>query len=205
MAEIRKPGRPRVGEQQVGRERIVEGVIEYVRAGHSDISRREISAYLGITPALITYYFPKGFSLLTEAVDRQSIRWRHKLDDLCEQREASSQVFDSLQHLIITMYKADAHIVDLQTSLWRAGHMPYFLVDEMKRKASMLLMSGERTQVKRNMAMITMSIIWGACEHCVRDHSDGFQTNIFNSEALASGRLVVACWAPKTALITEDA
>lgn len=206
MTEARRPGRPKIGDQQVGRERIVEGVINYIRAGYSDISRREIACHLKITPALITYYFPKGFSLLTEAVGKQAERWLDRIDALCAHDERSqSQKFDQLQQLIISMYVTDAHIVELQTSLWRAGHVPYSLVAEMKKKASLLLFSSEAPQASAMSSFMT-SIIWGACEHCVRDHRDELEPHIFNSEELVSGKLVVASWGtPRIVSIAEEA
>ena len=191
MIDVRRPGRPKVGDQQVGRERIVDGVIEYIRSGHSDISRREIASYLKITPALLSYYFPRGFSLLTEAVGRQASRWQQRIDELCEQQDLDpSQKMDRLQQLIISMYANDAHIVELQTSLWRDGHMSFCLTAEMKKKMYALFLSVEyRSEIAT--ASFMTSIIWGACEHCVRDHSDDLRPHIFNSQELVSGNLVV--------------
>ncbi len=191
MSDARRPGRPKFGDQQVGRERIVDGVIDYIRSGRSDISRREIASYLRITPALLTYYFPRGFSLLTEAVGRQASRWQQRIDDLCEQQDLNpSQKMDHLQQLIISMYANDAHIIELQTSLWRAGHMSFCLIAEMKRKINTLFLSIEYRSGVATASFMT-SIIWGACEHCVRDHSDDLQPHIFDSGELVSGNLVV--------------
>ena len=191
MTDTRRPGRPKVGDQQVGRERIVDGVIEYIRSGRSDISRREIASYLKITPALLTYYFPRGFSLLTEAVGRQASRWQQRIDDLCKQQDLNpSQKMDHLQQIIISMYANDAHIVELQTSLWRAGHMPFCLIAEMKKKMYSFFLSAEYCSEIVTASFLT-SIIWGACEHCVRDHSDDLQPHIFDSEELVSGNLVI--------------
>ena len=207
MNDVRRPGRPKVGDQQVGRERIIDGVIDYIRSGRSDISRREIASYLKITPALLTYYFPRGFSLLTEAVGRQADRWQQRLDDLCERQDLNpSQKMDHLQQLIISMYANDAHIVELQTSLWRAGHMSFCLIAEMKKKMYSLFHSFEY-RPKVATASVMTSIVWGACEHCVRDHSDELQPHIFNSDELVSGNLVVyrmAGTASKVSMMTAD-
>ena len=61
-------GRPTRGEKQVGRSRMIEKMREIMRAKPKiDIQRREIAEFMGVTPALVGYYFPDKRSLIEEA------------------------------------------------------------------------------------------------------------------------------------------
>ena len=191
MVDVRKQGRPKFGDQQVGRDRIIDGLIEYIRAGYTDISRREIALYLGITPALITYYFPKGYCLLTETVGRQADLWRSKMEQLCAEPSYNAQQRVGLmQQLIIAMYTRDAYIIELQTSLWRAGRMASSVVIDMK-KSMRESIAADTSQFDSGSVSLITSIIWGACEHRVRDHASEQHGYLFESVELVAGKLLV--------------
>ena len=64
----RGPGRPRHEDREVGREKLIERARAAMNLRpRTDIQRREIADAVGVTPALITYYFPDKWSLLEEA------------------------------------------------------------------------------------------------------------------------------------------
>ena len=70
MVEKRLQGRPSRGENEVGRAKIVEMLQDLLRRGnHRDVSRKQLAEQVGVTPALITYYFPARDELLLQATE----------------------------------------------------------------------------------------------------------------------------------------
>lgn len=65
----RLQGRPVRGEGDVGRDRLIDAARTLLRAGGgSDLSRKAVAEIAGVTPALISYYFPEKNSLVSAAV-----------------------------------------------------------------------------------------------------------------------------------------
>jgi AcrR family transcriptional regulator len=61
-------GRPRQSEREVGRDKLIEQSRKVMNLRpRMDIQRREIAEIVGVTPALINYYFPNKWTLLEEA------------------------------------------------------------------------------------------------------------------------------------------
>ncbi len=70
---IRPQGRPPRGGQETGRDHLIESTRGAMRARPKlDIQRREIAEYAGVTPALVSYYFPDK-AVLFEAAARPVI------------------------------------------------------------------------------------------------------------------------------------
>jgi AcrR family transcriptional regulator len=68
MVERRAQGRPARGPEVVGRERILAGTREFLRSNKAtEITRKNIAESVGVTPALISYYFPERINLLEAA------------------------------------------------------------------------------------------------------------------------------------------
>lgn len=66
--EMRSQGRPARGEGEVGRMRLLERTREALKAKPKiDLQRREIALAAGVTPALVSYYYPDKWDLLTAA------------------------------------------------------------------------------------------------------------------------------------------
>ncbi len=64
----RAQGRPSRGETEVGSQKIVEGMRAALRSlRKTNITRKDIAFYAGVTPALVTYYFPERDSLIESA------------------------------------------------------------------------------------------------------------------------------------------
>jgi AcrR family transcriptional regulator len=61
-------GRPRQSEREVGRDKLIEQSRKIMNLRpRMDIQRREIAEIVGVTPALINYYFPDKWTLLEAA------------------------------------------------------------------------------------------------------------------------------------------
>ncbi len=64
----RAQGRPARGDTEVGSFRIVEGMRNTLRAMKTaNVTRKDIAACAGVTPALVTYYFPERNGLIEAA------------------------------------------------------------------------------------------------------------------------------------------
>ena len=64
----RVQGRPARGENEVGVQRIVEGMRAALRASQTTtVSRKDVAGRAGVTPALVTYYFPERTDLIEAA------------------------------------------------------------------------------------------------------------------------------------------
>ena len=66
--ETRSQGRPARGDGEVGRLRLLERTREALKAKpRIDLQRREIALAAGVTPALVSYYYPDKWDLLAAA------------------------------------------------------------------------------------------------------------------------------------------
>ncbi|RYB03259.1 TetR/AcrR family transcriptional regulator [Lichenibacterium ramalinae] len=66
--EMRSQGRPARGDGEVGRIRLLERTREALKAKPKiDLQRREIALAAGVTPALVSYYYPDKWDLLAAA------------------------------------------------------------------------------------------------------------------------------------------
>ena len=64
----RAQGRPAHGQTEVGSQKIVEGMRAALRSlGNTNVTRKDIAGYAGVTPALVTYYFPERDALIKAA------------------------------------------------------------------------------------------------------------------------------------------
>ena len=64
----RVQGRPTRGANEVGSQKIVEGMRVALRAQKTtNVTRKDIALHADVTPALVTYYFPERSSLIEAA------------------------------------------------------------------------------------------------------------------------------------------
>ena len=68
MQEKRAQGRPARGDSEVGSHKIVEGMRCALRQMKTtNVTRKDVASYAGVTPALVTYYFPDRNGLVEAA------------------------------------------------------------------------------------------------------------------------------------------
>ena len=66
--EKRAQGRPPRGENEVGSHKIVEGMRNALRTTRTvNVTRKDVASFAGVTPALVTYYFPERNGLIEAA------------------------------------------------------------------------------------------------------------------------------------------
>ena len=110
----RVQGRPARGENEVGAARIVEGMRAALRASQNPkVSRKEIAGHAGVTPALVTYYFPERNDLIEAAtlpvvralVDRTTFFLEHE-------GPARQRLCQAIE-VVLEAYTCDAAVIAL--------------------------------------------------------------------------------------------
>ena len=110
----RAQGRPARGENEVGAQKIVVGMRVALRAlKNTNITRKDLARYAGVTPALVTYYFPERNTLI-EAATLPVVR-----ELVAEVRASLNRVGSAQQKLsraveiLLQYYTRDAVIIQL--------------------------------------------------------------------------------------------
>ena len=67
MSVVRLQGRPKLGPSSVGISRIIADALDMIRRGERFTTRRDLAAKIGITPALLNYYFGKNNDFLEKS------------------------------------------------------------------------------------------------------------------------------------------
>ena len=114
MLDKRAQGRPARGSATVGPKKIVEGMQEALRSLQtSNVTRKDIARFAGVTPALVTYYFPER-DVLIEAATSPVIE---SLAVIIRQRLSQDvDPHSMLLHIIydiVTCYSKNINIVEL--------------------------------------------------------------------------------------------
>ena len=110
----RAQGRPTRGQTEVGSQKIVEGMRAALRSlGNTNVTRKDIALYAGVTPALVTYYFPERDALIEAAtvplVEALLINVKACLTEAC----SAKQQFLGAINVLLECYARDAVIIKL--------------------------------------------------------------------------------------------
>ena len=110
----RVQGRPARGDDEVGAQKIVEGMRAALRTlQNTKVSRKDVAGHAGVTPALVTYYFPERNSLV-EAVTLPVVRALvHKVRDCIERDGPARQRLIEAIEVLLEGYAADAAVIAL--------------------------------------------------------------------------------------------
>ena len=118
MSIKRSQGRPIRGADVVGREKILDGARDFLRSDTSEaISRKNLAEYIGVTPALISYYFP-DYSALLDAAARPVIEgYVEQLRTIVDGLSSSEDKLRKVIGLFIQCNKRDGRILDCFATL----------------------------------------------------------------------------------------
>jgi AcrR family transcriptional regulator len=112
MHEKRAQGRPGRGTDEVGKTKVIEGTRAFLRSQSRDLTRKDIAEFIGVTPALVSYYFPERFELVEAAtapvVADHADRLQSVVRSHVEPHEKLRRVISSL----IDLHFQDGKIVD---------------------------------------------------------------------------------------------
>lgn len=109
----RLPGRPRQSESEVGREKLIEDARKVISIRpRTDIQRREIADVVGVTPALINYYFSNKWDLL-EAASYPSINGLFiAIDSVISSHNSMELKFDKLIDVYLSFHANNSYALD---------------------------------------------------------------------------------------------
>ena len=177
MQEKRAQGRPARGDNEVGSQKIVEGMQVALRTLQTtNVTRKEIAWYAGVTPALVTYYFPERNALIEAAtlpvvqalVDKVLVI----IDECKSLREALPQMVDAL----LESYSRDAAIIELFSEYKAAT--PEAVVPDLLRGLDLAVRSFFQQRLNDEKRCIYNSeflqkALLGMCKAVARRHATG--------------------------------
>lgn len=169
MAEKRGQGRPGRDAQEVGRDRLVEMVrVAMHPRPKIDIQRREIADVAGVTPALVSYYFPDKWTLL-EAAARPIIEMH--VDRVREMLRSTMSPVDKIKQLIrlyIVFNREHGHLLDYYLASIdkkSAGESLEFLAKVHGEIIDFLRTAVDERCLRDTNAEVLHSIIWSICQY----------------------------------------
>ena len=114
VLEKRAQGRPARGDNEVGSQKIVEGMQVALRTLQTtNVTRKEIAWYAGVTPALVTYYFPERNALIEAATLPVVEALVEKVSACLEATSAPQLALPNAVNVLLEYYGRDAAIIDL--------------------------------------------------------------------------------------------
>lgn len=112
--EKRAQGRPARGDNEVGSQKIVEGMQVALRTLQTtNVTRKEIAWYAGVTPALVTYYFPERNALIEAATLPVVEALVDKVSACLEQTSSAHLALPHAVNVLLEYYARDSAIIDL--------------------------------------------------------------------------------------------
>ena len=112
--EKRAQGRPARGDNEVGSQKIVEGMQVALRTLQTtNVTRKEIAWYAGVTPALVTYYFPERNALIEAATLPVVEALVDKVSACLEQTSSAQLALPHAVAVLLEYYARDSAIIDL--------------------------------------------------------------------------------------------
>ena len=114
VQEKRAQGRPARGDNEVGSQKIVEGMQVALRTLQTtNVTRKEIAWYAGVTPALVTYYFPERNALIEAATLPVVEALVDKMTACLEQTSSVQLALPGAVCVLLEYYARDSAIIDL--------------------------------------------------------------------------------------------
>lgn len=167
----RLQGRPVRGEGDVGRDRLIDAARTLLRSGGgSDLSRKAVAEIAGVTPALISYYFPEKNSLVSAAV-RPVIEQRlAQLDAILDAPGSRAAKLRDLIALFIGFNAAEGSLLDCYIALCKtdeAGRSKKPRLHAARRRLTEFYNQGVEAGEWRPLdADLFFLALWGMCK-CV--------------------------------------
>lgn len=184
MSESRPQGRPRRGVAEVGREKIISRLQGVFRSGTAvDLSRKSLAELAGVTPALISYYFPKKEVLFEQISGPIICCYRAEMEEIMMGALPNNAKLRGVISLLVALYTRDGRILDMYTGVMQGiGHSDNPSRCEVFRMTQMLadFLSRWRGRPAEDDfdAAVLQGAVWGMCrfaahvgmEKTERDH-----------------------------------
>ncbi len=110
----RVQGRPARGDNEVGVQKIVDGMRAALRAlQNTKVSRKDVADHAGVTPALVTYYFPERNNLIEAATLPVVSALLDRVRSCVEQDGPARQRLRQAIEVLLESYSSDAPVIEL--------------------------------------------------------------------------------------------
>lgn len=163
MHDRRPQGRPSRGQAEVGRDKILEALRGLLRSTQFfDLSRKVVAASAGVTPALVSYYFPRKEQLLEDAVTPIIAKYHEEIKSILGAQMTRHQKRTGVIRILMRMYRCDGRLFDVYRDFVerrRCSEKP--LGSIMSAFAELFIYS--ETQEDQLDVAIVYGAIWGMC------------------------------------------
>jgi AcrR family transcriptional regulator len=113
MTETRAQGRPPRGDGEVGRTRLLDRTRDALKSKPKiDMQRREIAIFAGVTPALVSYYYPDKWDLFAAAARPVVEAYVEEMREILHQMVAPRLKVLCLVHLFIEFNFHQGYLLD---------------------------------------------------------------------------------------------
>lgn len=161
----RMQGRPLRGAGDVGREKLVEAARTVLRRRvPASLSRKAVADVAGVTPALVSYYFPDPDSLVAAAT------WPligKRIDELMGIVDDSTSWQDRLTRAVgflVALNEAETTLIDRMIEAWRNKTLDPVLDDAYGRLRDFYLGGVEAGAWRSLDPDLFLHAIWGMCK-----------------------------------------
>ena len=165
----RGQGRPGTDAQEVGRDRLLERVRAAMRLPpRVDIQRREIADVAGVTPALVSYYFPDKWTLRDAAARPVVEAHIEQIRALLQSAEPLATKLKGLVRQYIAFNREHGHLLDYyMESIQKRGDAEG--LDALAAAHREIVAFLHHNVDERNLGgaspEILQSLIWSTCRH----------------------------------------
>lgn len=174
MNASRAQGRPRRGASEVGRDRIIRRLQVVFRFEEADCSRKSLAELAGVTPALISYYFPKRETLLEEVSRPVIAAYRMELEQIVETIAPMGERLRGIAKLLVRLYTLDRNLLDIYVEVMRKPRRAINVADqsEVDRMTGLLatfFASWRGLPMPQDFdAAVLQGAIWGMCRFATK-------------------------------------
>lgn len=169
MLEVRAQGRPARGDKEVGRARLLERARHIMNAKPKvDLQRREIALAAGVTPALVSYYYPDKWDLVAAAGQPIIAAYAAEARAIMSAPGTAQRRLGALTYLFVEFNFRNSHLLDffLENSGRMSRRDDMKLVQDVKADLTDFFDGLIRTGVLRDVgAAFVRSALWGICRH----------------------------------------
>lgn len=166
--ELRSQGRPARGDGEVGRTRLLERTREAMRGKPKiDMQRREIAMFAGVTPALVSYYYPDKWDLFAAAARPVVQAYTDEVRSILRSPDGTQGKVRSLAILFVEFNFRQGYLLDfyLENSDRMARRADLAALQDVYAEMLMfferLLLDGS---VRGDSPAFIQSSLWGLCK-----------------------------------------
>ena len=170
-AQPRTAGRP-IRDEEIGRTVILEKTRLAMRERpRADLQRNEIARYAGVTPALISYYFPDRSNLFEAAAHPVIESYVEGVRSIIGSNLPMIDRLNDLIFLFVKFNYQEGHLLDfyLEHIERTGGKKNMQLLEEIYREMLTFFEELLRTKtIRGGSAVDIQSMLWGMCKHTAR-------------------------------------